>query len=98
MHAIVTVFPLIIIILISAIVVRISAIMLKMTGLDDRTARFQALSAFTGTGFTTRDSEHIVNNEIRRKIIMVLMVLGNAGIVSVIATLALSFLQGEKRS
>jgi hypothetical protein len=49
-------------------------------------ARFQALSAFSGTGFTTREAERIVNHPRRRKIVIYLIMLGNAGIVSVIAT------------
>ncbi|MGB3056697.1 MAG: TrkA C-terminal domain-containing protein, partial [Candidatus Omnitrophota bacterium] len=64
---------------------------LNLTGLDQKRAFFQALSAFTGTGFTTVDSELVVANDIRRKIIMTLMILGNAGFISVITTLVLSF-------
>ncbi|NQT56235.1 MAG: hypothetical protein HQ551_08410 [Desulfobacteraceae bacterium] len=53
-------------------------------------ARFQALSAFTGIGFTTRDAEAVVNHPRRRKIVTSLMVLGNASIVTVIATFVVS--------
>jgi len=53
-------------------------------------ARFQALSAFTGIGFTTRDAEAVVNHPRRRKIVTYLMVLGNASIVTVIATFVVS--------
>jgi len=62
-----------------------------MTGMDSKGARFQALSAFTGTGFTTKDAESVVKHDMRRRIIMALMVLGNAGLVSIIATLIGSF-------
>jgi len=88
------VIPLIVIIIISAFIVKISAVALNLTGLSEKQAFFQALSAFTGTGFTTRDSELVVHNEIRRKIIMFLMIMGNAGLVSVITTLILSFSRG----
>ena len=64
---------------------------LKLTGLDDKTARFQAISAFTGTGFTTNEAEIILEDEIRRKTVIVLMVLGKVGIVSMIASFFLSF-------
>jgi hypothetical protein len=77
-------------IIISFLIVRVGAVALELTGLPRHKARFQALSAFTGTGFTTRESEMIVNHPQRRKIITSLMVLGNAGIVSVIATFVLS--------
>lgn len=59
---------------------------LRMTGIDEKTARFQALSAFTRAGFTTRESELIVNHPQRRSIITWLIVLGNAGIVALIVT------------
>ncbi len=81
---------LIIFICISYLIVRIGAIALEMTGMERSRARFQALSAFSGTGFTTREAESVVNHPHRRKIVMYLMIMGNVGIVSVIATLVLS--------
>jgi hypothetical protein len=81
---------LIIFICISYLIVRIGAIALEMTGMERSRARFQALSAFSGTGFTTREAESVVNHPRRRKIVTYLMIMGNAGIVSVIATLVLS--------
>ena len=77
-------------VLISFLAVRTGAIALMMTGLDQKKARFQALSAFTGTGFTTREAERIVNHPLRRRIVSWLMVLGNAGIVTVIVTITSS--------
>ncbi|MFC1644351.1 cation:proton antiporter regulatory subunit [Candidatus Omnitrophota bacterium] len=88
------VIPVIAIIVISVFIVKIAAVALNLTGLDEKRAFFQALSAFTGTGFTTRDSELVVSHDIRRKIIMFLMILGNAGLISVITTLVLSFFKG----
>ncbi|MGD2278621.1 MAG: TrkA C-terminal domain-containing protein [Candidatus Omnitrophota bacterium] len=85
------VIPAIILIIISILIVKIASVALNLTGLDSKRAFFQALSAFTGTGFTTADSELIVNNDTRRKIVMILMILGNAGLISVITTLVLSF-------
>jgi hypothetical protein len=84
---------LIVFICISYLVVRIGAIALEMTGMERSRARFQALSAFSGTGFTTREAELVVNHPRRRKIVTYLMILGNAGIVSVIATFVLSLRQ-----
>ncbi|MBU4310018.1 TrkA C-terminal domain-containing protein [bacterium] len=94
MATILLILPVIVIIVFSTIIVRIATIALKMTGLDEKRARFQALSAFTGTGFTTKDSELIVGHEQRRRIIMTLMILGNAGLITVVATLILSFTKG----
>ncbi len=69
-------------------IVRIGAIAFQLTGLEWSLANFQSLSCFSGTGFTTRESELITGNLQRRKIASVLMVLGNAGIVTLIATFA----------
>jgi hypothetical protein len=77
----------------SYLIVRVGAIALEMTGMERSRARFQALSAFSGTGFTTREAELVVNHPRRRKIVTYLMILGNAGIVSVIATFVLSLRQ-----
>tara|TARA_B100000315_G_C14531033_1_gene566191 strand:- start:911 stop:1582 length:672 start_codon:yes stop_codon:yes gene_type:complete len=85
------VVPVIIIIVVFFFVVRVATVILKFTGMDERTARFQAISAFTGTGFTTTEAETILEDKIRRKTIIVLMVLGKVGIVSIIAGLFLSF-------
>jgi hypothetical protein len=51
-------------------------------------AKFQSLSCFSGTGFTTKESELITGDPRRRRIASILMVLGNAGIVTMIATAA----------
>ena len=83
--------PPLLLIFISALVIRAAAIALMMTGMSEKRARFQALSAFTGTGFTTKEAEHVVNNPLRRRIISWLMILGNVGIVTVIIA-ATSFL------
>jgi K+/H+ antiporter YhaU regulatory subunit KhtT len=74
------------------LVVRVATVALTLTGLSKESARFQARSAFTGVGFTTTEAESIVNHPVRRRIIMVLMMLGNAGLVTVAASLMLSFL------
>lgn len=70
----------------SLVVVRIATVGLALTGVSRDLAQFQALSAFTGSGFTTRESEDIVNHPVRRRIAMHLMLLGNAGIVIAIAS------------
>jgi hypothetical protein len=82
-------------IFVSFLVVRAAAIALMMTGLDRKRAAFQALSAFTGTGFTTKEAESVIHHPMRRKIISLLMVLGNAGIVAVIITATSSFVTSQ---
>jgi len=76
----------------SLIITRVATVALTMTGLSQEAARFQARSAFTGTGFTTSEAEHVVNHPVRRQIIMLLMTLRSAGLVTIILSLILSFL------
>jgi hypothetical protein len=84
---------LLITIFISFIIVRIGGFALQLTGIEPEVARFQALSAFSGTGFTTREAERVVGHRTRRRIVTILIILGNAGTVTVIATLVASFTQ-----
>jgi len=62
-----------------------------LTGLSKETARFQARSIITGTGFTTDEADHIVNHPVRRRITLTLMLIGNAGLVTAVSTFVLSF-------
>jgi len=94
--------PTLLAILISMLFVRAGAIALMMTGMHYEQAKFQALSSFTGTGFTTREAERVVNHPKRRKIISYLMIGGYAGVVTVIvsatSTLAASSAQDLPRT
>jgi hypothetical protein len=80
---------------VSFVVVIIGAIALQLTGLEWSLAKFQALSCFSGTGFTTKEAELVTSNKQRRKIATVLIILGNAGFVIMIATLAGSLVPQE---
>lgn len=94
MENIIYLIPVVLVVVVSVFVVRIATVALKMTGMEEKKAHFQALSAFTGTGFTTKDSEIIFQDDIRRKIVAVLMILGNAGLVTAITALIFSFNKG----
>jgi len=88
----VAVFTVLIVIMVSLVIIRVAAVGLALTGLSKDHAQFQALSAFTGSGFTTSESEAIVKHPVRRRIVMHLMLVGNAGIVIAVTSLLLSFL------
>lgn len=77
------------------VVVIAGAVAYELTGLDRETAHFQALSAFTGTGFTTRASERVVNHPVRRRITTLLILLGYAGTGTLVASLATSVSTGS---
>jgi len=78
--------------MISLIIIRVGTMALMLTGLSRESARFQAHSAFTGVGFTTDESESIVGHPVRRHLTMGLMMLGNIGMATVIATLTATLL------
>ncbi len=80
-----------VVIVLSLIIVRIATVLLSLSGLSEESARFQARSAFTGTGFTTRETENVVNHPFRRRVIMSLMLVRNFGFVSIVSTVLLSF-------
>ena len=87
----VAVITLVVIVTLGLVITRIATVALTMTGMSLEHARFQARSAFTGTGFTTSEAEAVVGHPARRRIVMVLMLVSGAGAVSVIGTLILSF-------
>jgi hypothetical protein len=88
MIALATVF---FVVLVSQLITRVASIALSLTGMSTESARFQARSAFFGVGFTTTEAESVVNHPVRRRIILWLILLGNAGVISVVATLMISF-------
>lgn len=86
-------FTLLVVLLLSLLVTRVATVALTLTGLSRESARFQARSAFTGSGFTTSESEMVVRHPVRRRIVMLLMLLGNAGIVAVVGSFLLTFIE-----
>jgi len=84
----VNIFLFILTIVVSILIVRIGAVAFHLTGLEWAVAKFQALSCFSSTGFTTRESELVVSSARRRKIATYLIILGHAGLVAMVATFA----------
>jgi hypothetical protein len=79
------------IVLIILAIVKLGSIAFQLTGLEPKMATFQALSAFTNTGFTTSAAEDVVKHRKRRVIATVLIIIGYIGIVGIIVTLVRSF-------
>ena len=82
---------LLVVVAMSVLVTRVASAMLVHTGISRDMARFQARSAFSGTGFTTSETEALVNHPVRRRIISTLMMFGNVGIVTTVSSLILAF-------
>jgi hypothetical protein len=91
MVGIVGVVALLAVLALSLLITRLATIALSATGLSWEAARFQARSAFTGTGFTTGESEKVVQHPVRRRVILLLMTLRSAGLVTILISLILSF-------
>lgn len=72
---------------VSSTIVRVAGVFLEYTGIPRHIARLQAMSALSGTGFTTAESELILQTPERRKVLASLIVTGSIGLASVVATL-----------
>ncbi len=70
MVGVVGLIALLTVLFLSLLITRLATTALTLTGLSCEMARFQARSAFTGTGFTTSESEAIVNHPVRRRILI----------------------------
>lgn len=81
---------------ISLLITRVATLAFVLTGMSQDAARFQARSALTGTGFTTSESEGVVGHPVRRRIVMVLMLFGGAGLVTTVATLVIGFANASR--
>ena len=86
---------LVLVAVLSLLVTRVATVALTVTGMTRESARFQARSALTGAGFTTSESEMVVNHPIRRRIVMALMLLGSVGLVTGVAGMLAGFIGAE---
>jgi hypothetical protein len=91
------VISLFVILTLSLLITRLATAALTLTGISHELARLQSISAFTGVGFTTAESEALVEHPARRRVLILLMILGNAGVVTAISSLVLTFV-GQKES
>jgi hypothetical protein len=85
------ILTLLVIVALSSLVGRVATVALTVTGMPREVARFQARSALTGAGFTTSESEQIVNHPVRRRIVMQLMLVGSLNVVLTAGTLITGF-------
>ncbi len=83
---------LLIVLALALLFARVATQALVHTGLSEEVSRFQAWSCLSGVGYTTKEAESIVNHPVRRRISMVLMMVGNVGIVTVVSSMILAFI------
>jgi hypothetical protein len=96
--AMAAVVAILVVVSVSVLITRVGTAALALTGLPRQVARFQARSAFFGVGFTTTESETVVNHPVRRRIVAWLILAGNIGVISVLAGVVVSFHGGETLS
>lgn len=68
-------------------VIEISAVLFILTGLERKIARFQVISMLTGTGFTTGESELIIDHPVRRKLGAFLILFGAFSLAVIISAI-----------
>lgn len=90
------VISLLVVLVMSLIITRVATVALTLTGMRQEAARFQARSALTGSGFTTTESERVVNHPLRRRVIMALMLIGNTGLVLAASLMVVLLAGGEE--
>jgi len=85
-----------VIVVLALLIVQLGANALVLTGMSQSAARFQAASAFFGVGFTTREAEMVVEHPVRRRIVLHLIIAGNIGITSALATLIVTMVDNDR--
>jgi hypothetical protein len=89
---------LLIILAVSLLVVRIGGTALRLTGMSLDAARFQSISALTGTGFTTQEAETTMHHPLRRRVLIALMFTGHLGVVSLASAVILGVSTAQEGS
>jgi hypothetical protein len=92
----IAIVSLLIVLFLSLTVTRLATAALVHTGMSEESAKLQARSALSGCGFTTSESENMVNHPVRRRILLVMMLLGNIGIVATMSSVILSAMKNSE--
>ncbi|HAQ08529.1 MAG TPA: hypothetical protein DCR24_13785 [Bacillus bacterium] len=69
-------------------VIEINTTIFVVTGLDRKIARFQVISMLTGTGFTTGESELIIDHPVRRRLGAFLILFGAFSLAVIISAIS----------
>ncbi len=95
MAPVIGIVALLTVLFLSLIITRVASVALTLTGMSEEAARFQSRSVFTGTGYTTSESEQVMGHPVRRRVVMLLMIIRSAGLISIIVSLIFSFMGQE---
>ncbi|HEY5557422.1 TrkA C-terminal domain-containing protein [Acetobacterium sp.] len=75
--------------------VEIFTVLFRLTGLKEDKARFQAISCMTNSGFTTKESELILNSVARRHLARMMMIFGYLFAVTGVSILVNLFMRSS---
>ncbi|MGL4606101.1 MAG: TrkA C-terminal domain-containing protein [Eubacteriaceae bacterium] len=84
-----------ILIIIYLLVMEIFTVLFRLTGLREDKARFQAISCMTNSGFTTKESELILNSVPRRHLARIMMIFGYLFAVTGVSLLVNLFIRSS---
>lgn len=70
------------------LVIETAVVLFNLTGLEKEVSRYQAISMLTGTGFTTDESQLIIDHPVRRKISAFLILFGAFSLAVMISALS----------
>ena len=79
------IYAFIIVTFVMLIVIEIFTVLFRMTGISEKRARFQVISMLTAVGFTTSESETMLNNSLRRRISQMIILFGYSSTVTLIS-------------
>lgn len=74
------------------VITELFTILFRFTGIPDEKARFQVISLLTGAGFTTRESELLLTNRVRRRLARATMLFGYAFNITIVSAFINVFL------
>lgn len=83
-------------IMVYVIISDVFTILFRLTGLSAEKARFQVISLLTNSGFTTAESEIIVNSPVRRKLATIIMLFGYGSTVTIVSVIVNVILSMDK--
>ncbi len=83
----------VIFILLYMLLVEVFVMLFRITGLTAEKAKFQVVSLLTNSGYTTKESEIVVNNRKRRKLARIVMIFGYAFTVTIVSSIVNVFFQ-----
>jgi hypothetical protein len=75
------------------VIVEIFTVLFRLTGLREDKARFQAISLMTNSGYTSKESELIMNSSIRKNLATMMMLFGYIFAVSGVSLLVNLFIR-----